>query len=426
MHIALRRLGMCLRMCGLVAAGILVAHAWAVRVSSTKPHVQPLTSIASTAEAVGRVAAEAPAGPRPEAETKVVAETTEALQAEPSRRAPAQEKAPTQVTTVIAEHRNTSETVAPTETVTPIETANQMPVLGYVAADRSARLAAKGLSAGNAVMIRIFKAESELEVWMQKAERFELFATYPICKWSGKLGPKLHEGDRQAPEGLYAVAMPQIHRKGRWPRALNIGFPNAFDRAMERTGSLILVHGGCSSIGCFAMTNPKMDEIYQLTELALQQGQQFIPVHVFPFRMTEANLKAHADSEWQPFWRNLKDAYDVFERTRVPPQVNVCGKRYVVREGGTAQPATVSSDPLEQQMSDCVDTATELGRQASLENEVESVTPSKARRIVSKTQRRRSAGRNVRKNYAEARKTRMAAHIEKVRSKQASATKTQR
>jgi hypothetical protein len=144
--------------------------------------------------------------------------------------------------------------------------------------------------------------------------------------------------------------------------------------------------------------------------------------------MTEANLKAHADSEWQPFWHNIKDAYDMFERTRVPPQVSVCGKRYLVREGvlaGTAQPATVSADPLEQQ-TDCVDAATEVGHQASLESEVEAVTPAKARKVVSKTQRRRSAGRNVRKNYAEARKTRMAAHIEKVRGKQASASKTQR
>jgi murein L,D-transpeptidase YafK len=300
-------------------------------------------------------------------------------------------------------------------------------VLGYAAAERSARLTAKGLSAGSAVLIRIFKAESELELWMQKDDRFELFATYPICKWSGRLGPKLHEGDKQAPEGLYAVSMPQIHRRGRWPRAFNIGFPNAFDRAMERTGSLILVHGGCSSIGCFAMTNPKMDEIYQLSEQALQQGQQIIPVHVFPFRMTEANLAAHADSEWQPFWRNIKDAYDAFERTRVPPQVSVCGKRYVVREGGlagTVQPASVGTDPSDS--ADCIDTASEASRQASAEDELEPVTLSKARKVVSKTQRRRSAGRNVRKAYAEARKTRVAAHLEKARAKHASAAKTQR
>ena len=236
-------------------------------------------------------------------------------------------------------------------------TSKAVPQTALPGIDRSARLSEKGLASGNPVMIRIFKAESELELWMQKDDRFELFATYSICKWSGKLGPKQHEGDRQAPEGMYAVGMPQIHRKGRWPRALNIGYPNAFDRAMDRTGSYILVHGGCSSTGCFAMTNQQMEEIYRLSEEALKQGQTHIPIHVFPFRMTETNLKAYSDSRWQSFWRNLKDAYDVFERTRVPPQVSVCGKRYVVREGGSAsatQASSVGTDPFDR--ADCVDT----------------------------------------------------------------------
>ena len=179
---------------------------------------------------------------------------------------------------------------------------------------------------------------------MQNGERYELFASYSICRWSGKLGPKLHEGDKQAPEGIYTVSTPQIHRRGRWPRAFNIGFPNAFDRAMERTGSLILVHGGCSSIGCFAMTNPQMDEIYKISELALNHGQARIPVHVFPFRMTDENLVAHSDSEWLPFWRNLREVYDAFERARTPPTVNVCGKRYVVNAGSAPVPAADCTD----------------------------------------------------------------------------------
>lgn len=305
------------------------------------------------------------------------------------------------------------------------EKAAQTPLpASAVTTDRDSRLAAKGLGAGNPVMIRIFKAESELELWMQKDERFELFATYPICKWSGKLGPKLHEGDKQAPEGMYTVAMPQIHRKGRWPRSLNIGYPNAFDKAMERTGSLILVHGGCTSTGCYAMTNPRMEEIYKLSELALQQGQQFIPVHVFPFRMTETNLAAHAGSEWQPFWRNIKDAYDLFERTRVPPSVKVCGKKYVVREGvapGGIQTASTSMDTG----ADCVDTAPDPSQQTMLpDDDAEPARVTKSRKVVSKTQRRRSAGRNARKAYAEARKARMAAHA--IRSRQASAARAAR
>ena len=112
---------------------------------------------------------------------------------------------------------------------------------------------------------------------MQKDERFELFATYPICHWSGRLGPKLHEGDRQAPEGLYSRGPSPDPSQGRWPRSLDIGYPNAFDRAMARTGSYILVHGGCTSTGCYAMTNPVMEEIYALSEQALRQGQERIP-----------------------------------------------------------------------------------------------------------------------------------------------------
>ena len=273
-------------------------------------------------------------------------------------------------------------------------------------------------------MIRIFKAESELELWMQKDDRFELFATYPICKWSGKLGPKLHEGDKQAPEGMYTVAMPQIHRRGRWPRSLNIGFPNAFDKAMERTGSLILVHGGCSSTGCYAMTNPRMEEIYKLSELALQQGQHFIPVHVFPFRMTETNLAAHADSQWQPFWHNIKDAYDLFERTRVPPSVKVCGKKYVVSEG-ILQGASRRPAPARTTGADCVDTAPDPSQHTMLpDDDAEPARITKSRKVVSKTQRRRSAGRNARKAYADARKARMAAHA--TRSRQASAARAAR
>ena len=209
MPIALRRIWMRLRMCALVAAGIGVAYAWAVGASTTR----------NPARLTASVTALAPAS-EPAAETwtdaKAPAETGAALE----------EAVSGESIETIAQHEHASAKVAST------------PLSGSVIAiDRSVRLADKGLAAGNPVMIRIFKAESELELWMQKDDRFELFATYAICKWSGKLGPKLHEGDRQAPEGMYAVGMPQIHRKGRWPRALNIGYPNAFDRAMDRTGS---------------------------------------------------------------------------------------------------------------------------------------------------------------------------------------------
>jgi murein L,D-transpeptidase YafK len=367
MRIGLRRIATCLRVCALVTAGIGVAHGSAFRANATERAGQAAEPTGSIALPEGKVPAEA------------IGVTGEP----PSTRKPAAQTA-------------------------------------LAGIDRSERLSQKGLAFGNPVMIRIFKAESQLELWMQKEDRFELFATYSICKWSGRLGPKLREGDRQAPEGVYAVGMPQIHRKGRWPRSLNIGFPNAFDRAMSRTGSYILVHGGCSSTGCFAMTNPQMEEIYRLSEEALIQGQGHVPIHVFPFRMTEANLKTYSDSKWQPFWRNLKDAYDIFERTRVPPQVSVCGKRYVVTEGGpasTAQVSSVGTDPFDG--ADCIDTSAEVARVASVEDDDDDAEPAKisrARKVVSKTQRRRSAGRNARKAYAAARKARMALHAAKTRS----------
>jgi murein L,D-transpeptidase YafK len=192
------------------------------------------------------------------------------------------------------------------------------------------RLAAKGLKAGAAMFIRIFKSESELEVWMQKGTQFVLFATYPICHWAGTIGPKLREGDKQNPEGFYSIGARQLHRIGRWPRSLNIGFPNTFDKAHGRTGSYILVHGGCSSVGCFAMTNGVMAEIFALTEQSLRAGQARVDMHVFPFRMTEANLATQAQSPWLDFWRNLKEGYDAFEQTRLPPRVGICDRRYVL------------------------------------------------------------------------------------------------
>jgi murein L,D-transpeptidase YafK len=194
------------------------------------------------------------------------------------------------------------------------------------------RLAEKGMKAGAPILIRIFKAESELEVWMQKDGRYELFSTYPICHWSGTLGPKLRSGDKQAPEGFYTVTHRQLHRIGRWPRSLNLGFPNVFDKVQSRTGSYILVHGGCSSVGCYAMTNTVIEEIYSLTEAAIGAGEEHVPVHVFPFRMTGENLARHGQSEWRDFWFNLKEGYDSFERTRKPPQVSVCQTRYYFRD----------------------------------------------------------------------------------------------
>jgi len=186
---------------------------------------------------------------------------------------------------------------------------------------------------GSPVLIRIFKQESELELWIENNGRFELSATYPICKWSGDLGPKQREGDKQAPEGLYSVGLAQLHYNGRLPRSFDIGFPNSFDQFNGRTGSAIFVHGKCQSAGCFAMTDDVMREVFRVSERALRNGQHRFQVHIFPFRMTDANLIAHEGSKWHGFWLDLKKAHDLFEDTRIPPKVGVCGNRYVVDEG---------------------------------------------------------------------------------------------
>ncbi|MET1047086.1 MAG: murein L,D-transpeptidase family protein [Hyphomicrobium sp.] len=194
------------------------------------------------------------------------------------------------------------------------------------------RLRDKGVTLASPILIRIFKAESELEIWKQKDGAFILFATYPICHWSGTLGPKLRDGDRQAPEGFYTVSRAQARHVGRWPISIDIGFPNILDQSQARTGSDILIHGGCSSVGCFAMTNPVSEEIHQLTLAAIDAGEELVPVHVLPFRMTSENMIAQDASPWKPFWNNLKEGYDLFERTKRPPMVGVCSGRYVFDE----------------------------------------------------------------------------------------------
>jgi murein L,D-transpeptidase YafK len=198
------------------------------------------------------------------------------------------------------------------------------------------RLATHGVKLGVPVYIRIFKLESELELWVEKGGRFEHFATYPICLWSGRLGPKLREGDRQAPEGFYTVASEQLNPNSVMHRSFNLGFPNAFDQAHGRTGSFLMVHGGCASIGCFAVTDPAVDEIWRLVTAALAQGQGRFPVHVFPFRMTDSAVKARQGSRWERFWADLKKGYDLFEPSRIPPAVSVCAGRYVFAAGSTA------------------------------------------------------------------------------------------
>lgn len=190
-------------------------------------------------------------------------------------------------------------------------------------------LQAKGLLYGRPIFIRVFKLSRELELWVEDGERFRLFKTYKVCTFSGDLGPKLRVGDQQSPEGFYFVNSGRMNPHSRFHLSFNLGYPNAYDRAHDRTGSALMIHGNCVSIGCYAMTDRRIEEIYALAEAALRNGQAFFRVHVFPFRMTRDNMSSHRDSRWWEFWLNLRDGYEFFEHTGRPPNVEVQNGRYV-------------------------------------------------------------------------------------------------
>jgi murein L,D-transpeptidase YafK len=190
------------------------------------------------------------------------------------------------------------------------------------------RLSSTRLVAGAPVYIRIFKEESQLEVWLEKDGRYQLLHTYAICKWSGKLGPKLAEGDRQSPEGFYEVTAKQLNPNSRHHLSFNIGFPNTYDRSHGRTGSYLMVHGGCSSIGCYAVTDSYVDEIYSLVKAALNDGQKSVPVHIFPFRMSRGRLAKEQNNQWHSFWMELKQGYDLFEARQTIPAITHCVGHY--------------------------------------------------------------------------------------------------
>lgn len=211
-------------------------------------------------------------------------------------------------------------------------------------ANYSERLRSAGVAEGAPVLIRIFKSEFELELWMQRDGVFRRFATYPICRWSGDLGPKLQEGDSQAPEGFYTVDSSALNPNSRWYRSFNLGYPNAFDRAHGRTGSLIMVHGGCASIGCFAMTDAQMQEIWKLVTAALSGGQKRFQVQVYPFRMSEERMNGHAQSPALDFWKNLNAGNDLFESSMLPPKVNVCAGKYRFAPGEKGSPDASTID----------------------------------------------------------------------------------
>ncbi len=198
---------------------------------------------------------------------------------------------------------------------------------------------------GAPAYVRIFKKEGELELWLKVNGRYSLYRTFPICKWSGRLGPKVKEADYQSPEGFYSVSARQLNPHSNYHLAFNVGYPNAFDRQNGHTGGLVMVHGNCKSVGCFAMTDKGIEEIYGFVAAALSAGQREVPVHIFPFRMTDTAIARETagggggflsffatdggnGAQWAGFWRNLKEGYDLFQQTGEPPTAYACGDRY--------------------------------------------------------------------------------------------------
>lgn len=195
------------------------------------------------------------------------------------------------------------------------------------------KMKANDMSTRSPIMMRIFKEEGVLEIWKQKGNgRYDRIAEYQICKWSGKLGPKIREGDRQAPEGYYRIYPSQMNPKSNYYLSFNIGYPNSYDRSYGRTGSNLMVHGACSSAGCYSMTDEQVLEIYGFARDAFRGGQEYFLVEALPFRMTPENMARHRNDESFEFWKMLKTGYDQFELTKRPPKVDVCDQRYVFNQ----------------------------------------------------------------------------------------------
>lgn len=205
-----------------------------------------------------------------------------------------------------------------------------VPANAPLPADLVRAIKAQGMGVNSPVLVRLYKEESELEIWKQKTDgSYALLKTYEICAWSGKLGPKKKEGDRQAPEGFYTVTPGQLNPNSNYHLAINMGYPNAFDRANNRTGSHLMIHGSCNSSGCYAMDDVQVQEIYTLARHSFEGGQRAFQIQAYPFRMTPKNMARHRNSEHYEFWKMLKLGSDHFEITKRPPNVGVCESRYI-------------------------------------------------------------------------------------------------
>ena len=184
------------------------------------------------------------------------------------------------------------------------------------------------------VLIRIFKESNELELWRKNKEtnKFVLVHTYPICRYSGTLGPKMKIGDRQAPEGFYEIGPSSLNPYSVEFVSLNTGYPNKFDRSHNRTGAHLMIHGGCSSAGCYAITHAAAQEVFTAVRDSLKAGQRSVQLQIYPFRMDAYGMAAHFQNDRnRDFWQQLKAGYDKFQLTQEELNVTVVNKKYVVQ-----------------------------------------------------------------------------------------------
>ncbi|MBN9218505.1 MAG: murein L,D-transpeptidase [Mesorhizobium sp.] len=231
-------------------------------------------------------------------------------------------------------------------TVLDVDNKANQPIAASLISDMSKRK----MMPADPILIRIFKDESELEIWKRdRTGRYALLKTFPMCRWSGKLGPKTRNGDRQAPEGFYNVSAGMLNPNSQYYLSFNLGYPNKLESALGYSGEALMVHGACSSSGCFALTDAGVAEIYAVAREAIRGGQSSFQVQAFPFRMTPENMARNRNDPNFDFWTNLKQGYDILEVTGRQPRVTYCGRRYVFDatfEGGDPRDPLASCPPM--------------------------------------------------------------------------------
>jgi murein L,D-transpeptidase YafK len=195
--------------------------------------------------------------------------------------------------------------------------------------------------------VRAFKVERQLEVWVKGdyADAFQLFKVYKVCATSGTYGPKRKEGDKQIPEGFYYIN--EFNPNSNYHLALGLNYPNASDAILsdhQKPGGDIYIHGNCVTIGCLPLTDSLIEQVYFMASVVKDQGQDFIPVHIYPMRydnpksVEQFNIKTKAKSEVQQFANSIRDAYEYFEDTHQLPAVMINSKGNYIVSGNPEAP----------------------------------------------------------------------------------------